>query len=165
MEPPRCGNCNIFGNSNDQRPKKVKVASSNVVNDEGFVEVTLKSGKGKQMAKHETRHIDGIRLSKPKTGYYYRPKVKPNNGIIAQLKLCIHIYMPEFKERVEDIEVSDVNRSGLPFTWNQKPKGEDGVLKKIDRIMSNLEFNGVFVGSNALFQPCIAHIGSLASCS
>ncbi|GJS05313.1 putative reverse transcriptase domain, reverse transcriptase zinc-binding domain protein [Tanacetum coccineum] len=49
--------------------------------------------------------------------------------------------------------VSDVNSSGLKFTWNQKPRGGDGVLKKIDRIMANMEFNDMFVGSGALFQP------------
>ncbi|GJT39899.1 hypothetical protein Tco_0939764 [Tanacetum coccineum] len=64
----------------------------------------------------------------------------------------IDIAMREFKECVEEIEVSDVNLSGLHFTWNQKPRGDDGVLKKIDRIMSNLEFNDAFVGAHAIFQ-------------
>ncbi|GKC95261.1 sugar transport protein 13 [Tanacetum coccineum] len=62
----------------------------------------------------------------------------------------VDIAMREFQECVEDIEISDVNSSGLKFTWNQKPKGGDGVLKKI---MANMEFNDVFVGSSALFQP------------
>ncbi|GJU32427.1 RNA-directed DNA polymerase, eukaryota, reverse transcriptase zinc-binding domain protein [Tanacetum coccineum] len=34
------------------------------------------------------------------------------------------ICMREFKDCVEDIEVSDVNHSGLRFTWNQKPQGD-----------------------------------------
>ncbi|GKE46583.1 RNA-directed DNA polymerase, eukaryota, reverse transcriptase zinc-binding domain protein, partial [Tanacetum coccineum] len=42
---------------------------------------------------------------------------------------------------------------GLNFTWNQKPRGEEGQLKKIDRIMANLEFNDVFLGAHAIFQP------------
>ncbi|GKB74937.1 hypothetical protein Tco_0936349 [Tanacetum coccineum] len=41
------------------------------VSDDGFVEVTRKHGNGKQTAK--TRHIDGVRLTKPKPNYYYRP--------------------------------------------------------------------------------------------
>ncbi|GKB51601.1 RNA-directed DNA polymerase, eukaryota, reverse transcriptase zinc-binding domain protein [Tanacetum coccineum] len=41
----------------------------------------------------------------------------------------------------------------LQFIWNQKPKGSHGVLKKIDRIMANLEFHDGFIGANALFQP------------
>ncbi|GJT98865.1 hypothetical protein Tco_1094383 [Tanacetum coccineum] len=57
----------------------------------------------------------------------------------------VDIAMREFQECVEDIEISDVNSSGLKFTWNQKPKGGDYVLKKIDRIMANMEFNDVFL--------------------
>nr|GEV47613.1 hypothetical protein [Tanacetum cinerariifolium] len=48
--------------------------------------------------------------------------------------------MRDFQECVDAIEMSDVNSTGLRFTWNQKPKGENGVLKKIDRIMANLGF-------------------------
>ncbi|GJY79719.1 RNA-directed DNA polymerase, eukaryota, reverse transcriptase zinc-binding domain protein [Tanacetum coccineum] len=55
--------------------------------------------------------------------------------------------MRDFQDCVEAIEVADVNCSGLRFTWNQKPRGEDGVLKKIDRIMANLEFNELFMPS------------------
>ncbi|GJW79122.1 hypothetical protein Tco_0140804 [Tanacetum coccineum] len=65
----------------------------------------------------------------------------------------IDIYMREFKECVHDIEVLDVQKGGLKFTWNQKPKGNDGVLKKIDRVMANLEFNDLYPGAHALFQP------------
>ncbi|GJV61297.1 RNA-directed DNA polymerase, eukaryota, reverse transcriptase zinc-binding domain protein [Tanacetum coccineum] len=61
--------------------------------------------------------------------------------------------MRDFQECIETIEVSDVNSTGLRFTWNQKPKGSDGILKKIDRIMANLEFVTSFVGANAVFQP------------
>ncbi|GJT32442.1 hypothetical protein Tco_0922861 [Tanacetum coccineum] len=65
----------------------------------------------------------------------------------------IDIDMREFKECVEEIEVMDVQRSGLQFTWTQKPKGKDGALKKIDRIMANLGFSDVFVGAHAVFKP------------
>nr|GEU44258.1 hypothetical protein [Tanacetum cinerariifolium] len=51
------------------------------------------------------------------------------------------------------MEVADVNYTGLHFTWNKKPKGSDGILKKIDRIMGNLQFNDDFPGSFAIFQP------------
>ncbi|PWA55379.1 RNA-directed DNA polymerase, eukaryota, Reverse transcriptase zinc-binding domain protein [Artemisia annua] len=65
----------------------------------------------------------------------------------------IDIAMREFKECVEVIEVFDVNRSGLQFTWNQKPRGTDGKLKKIDRIMATLAFTDAFIGAHAIFQP------------
>ncbi|PWA89849.1 reverse transcriptase domain, Reverse transcriptase zinc-binding domain protein [Artemisia annua] len=41
----------------------------------------------------------------------------------------------------------------LQFTWNQKPRGTDGKLKKIDRIMANLAFTDAFIGAHAIFQP------------
>ncbi|GKC82657.1 reverse transcriptase domain, reverse transcriptase zinc-binding domain protein, partial [Tanacetum coccineum] len=65
----------------------------------------------------------------------------------------IYISMREFKECVEDIEVMDVQNSGLQFTWSQKPKGSSGLLKKIDRIMANLKFNDIFAGAHAIFKP------------
>ncbi|GJS29411.1 hypothetical protein Tco_0490031 [Tanacetum coccineum] len=61
--------------------------------------------------------------------------------------------MKDFQECVDSIGVYDVNCTGLRYTWNQKPMGGDGILKKIDRIMANSEFYRVFVGSNAYFQP------------
>ncbi|GJS79059.1 RNA-directed DNA polymerase, eukaryota, reverse transcriptase zinc-binding domain protein [Tanacetum coccineum] len=46
-----------------------------------------------------------------------------------------NVAMRDFKECVQAMEVADVNSTGLHFTWNQKPKGSNGILKKIDRIM------------------------------
>nr|GEY11591.1 hypothetical protein [Tanacetum cinerariifolium] len=42
---------------------------------------------------------------------------------------------------------------GLHFTWNQKPKGGGGVLKKLDRIMGNINFIDTFPGAYAIFHP------------
>ncbi|GJS96768.1 putative RNA-directed DNA polymerase [Tanacetum coccineum] len=61
--------------------------------------------------------------------------------------------MRDFQECVNDIEMSDINSSGLKYTWTQKPKGDDGILKKIDRVMANLKFYELFVGACAYFQP------------
>ncbi|PWA40330.1 RNA-directed DNA polymerase, eukaryota, Reverse transcriptase zinc-binding domain protein [Artemisia annua] len=61
--------------------------------------------------------------------------------------------MREFKECVDANELIDINRSGLQFTWTQKPRGLDGTLKKIDRIMANLGFLDTFAGAHAVFQP------------
>ncbi|GJS03905.1 hypothetical protein Tco_0320413 [Tanacetum coccineum] len=65
----------------------------------------------------------------------------------------IDIAMRDFKECVEAIEVTDVQCSGLQFTWNQKPKGSDGILKKLDHVMANLEFSGSFEGAHVIFYP------------
>ncbi|GKA57745.1 hypothetical protein Tco_0756933 [Tanacetum coccineum] len=61
--------------------------------------------------------------------------------------------MIEFKDFVSNIEVLDINSTGIHYTWNQKPKGGGGVLKKLDRIMGNLEFCDTFLGASAIFQP------------
>ncbi|GJY88640.1 sodium/hydrogen exchanger 6 [Tanacetum coccineum] len=63
------------------------------------------------------------------------------------------IAMREFKECVQRMQVMDVNATSLHFTWNQKPKGSNGILKKIDRIMCNHHFLVDFPGSFAIFQP------------
>ncbi|GJT54711.1 hypothetical protein Tco_0989765 [Tanacetum coccineum] len=65
----------------------------------------------------------------------------------------INIAMREFRECVDNIEVSDVNSTGLHFTWNQKPNAETGMFKKIDRVMRNLYFTSEFPGSYVIFQP------------
>ncbi|GKE50043.1 hypothetical protein Tco_1481301 [Tanacetum coccineum] len=75
-QPPR-DTCKIFDHNDDQCPKKVKVVVPNQVSNDRFVEVTRKHGKGKQNSK--SRHIDGVRLTKPKPNYYYRPVSKPVN--------------------------------------------------------------------------------------
>ncbi|PWA41280.1 RNA-directed DNA polymerase, eukaryota, Reverse transcriptase zinc-binding domain protein [Artemisia annua] len=65
----------------------------------------------------------------------------------------IDITMREFKECVDANELVDINRSGLQFTWTQKPGGLDGTLRKIDRVMANLGFLDSFAGAHAIFQP------------
>ncbi|GJX46036.1 uncharacterized protein Tco_0271226 [Tanacetum coccineum] len=65
----------------------------------------------------------------------------------------INISMHEFNDCVANIKVEDVNSTCLHFTWNQKPRGERGILKKIDKVMSNIEINNSFPGSYAIFQP------------
>ncbi|GKA21443.1 RNA-directed DNA polymerase, eukaryota, reverse transcriptase zinc-binding domain protein [Tanacetum coccineum] len=61
--------------------------------------------------------------------------------------------MIEFKDCVANIEVVDINASGLHYTWNQKPRGGKGILKKLDRCMGNMEFIDEYVGAYAIYQP------------
>ncbi|XP_035840393.1 uncharacterized protein LOC118487561 [Helianthus annuus] len=61
--------------------------------------------------------------------------------------------MKEFQVCVDDIEMFDINRSGLHFTWSQKPKKGIGLLKKIDRVLGNTHFVSNFPNAVALFQP------------
>nr|GEX58808.1 hypothetical protein [Tanacetum cinerariifolium] len=61
--------------------------------------------------------------------------------------------MCDFKDCVKKLKVLDINSFGLHYTWNQKPKGSNRMLKKLDRIMGDLGFVDNFPGAYALFQP------------
>ncbi|XP_071705126.1 uncharacterized protein [Rutidosis leptorrhynchoides] len=65
----------------------------------------------------------------------------------------ITISMREFKECVDKLRMSDVNRMGMRFTWNQKPNAPDGLLRKIDRVMTNDSFIHKYASPYAVFQP------------
>nr|GEU79165.1 hypothetical protein [Tanacetum cinerariifolium] len=65
---------------------------------------------------------------------------------------CFNFAMLDFKDYVYNIEVMDINFLGLHFTWNQKPKGGGGLLKKLDRIMGNVEFLDSFLDGNYMYQ-------------
>nr|GEV31559.1 hypothetical protein [Tanacetum cinerariifolium]GEV60443.1 hypothetical protein [Tanacetum cinerariifolium] len=82
----------------------------------------------------------------------------------------IYIGMRDFQECVDMIEVTDVNSMGLRFTWNQKPKGEDGnihdnviklhheldeVQKSLDRDPSNVELRDEEAAYLKAFQDAI----------
>ncbi|XP_071712936.1 uncharacterized protein [Rutidosis leptorrhynchoides] len=59
----------------------------------------------------------------------------------------------DFQECIDHICMSDINRSGFQFTWNQKPRANSGILKKIDRVMGNDKFMDKFNAAYAVFYP------------
>ncbi|XP_021979685.1 uncharacterized protein LOC110875793 [Helianthus annuus] len=61
--------------------------------------------------------------------------------------------MRDFQTCVNDIEMLDLNQSGLHFTWSQKPKKGIGLMKKIDRVMGNSQFVTQFPNAVAVFCP------------
>ncbi|XP_071700023.1 uncharacterized protein [Rutidosis leptorrhynchoides] len=61
--------------------------------------------------------------------------------------------MREFKECLDGLHMTDVNHSGLHFTWNQWPSSPTGLLKKIDRVMANDAFIESYTNAYAIFQP------------
>ncbi|KAJ9563283.1 hypothetical protein OSB04_008443 [Centaurea solstitialis] len=61
--------------------------------------------------------------------------------------------MEDFYHCIEDVELCDIRYSGIQFTWIQKPKGDDGLLRKLDRIMVNTHFLQRFPDSSAQFLP------------
>nr|GEX20135.1 hypothetical protein [Tanacetum cinerariifolium] len=102
--------------------------------------------------------VDSMVLSQSSHAMHVQIRHKSTNSILQ----CLFIYvgssqmnsaMLEFKDCVLKIKVMDINSTGLHFTWNQKPEGGDGILKKLDRIMGNIEFIDSFLGAYAIFQP------------
>nr|GEZ12720.1 hypothetical protein [Tanacetum cinerariifolium] len=51
----------------------------------------------------------------------------------------LDVTMREFKECVKNMEVMDVQRTGLQYTWNQKPMGKDGILRKLDEELDKMQ--------------------------
>ncbi|GJR14147.1 RNA-directed DNA polymerase, eukaryota, reverse transcriptase zinc-binding domain protein [Tanacetum coccineum] len=67
---------------------------------------------------------------------------------------CKTTHMIEFKECLEDIEVEDLNCSGLHYTWIQSRHDPDNrILKKIHRVLGNNCFMGNFPNAHAMFLP------------
>ncbi|GKE61464.1 reverse transcriptase domain-containing protein, partial [Tanacetum coccineum] len=91
-KPPHCGDCKIFGHDLLQCPKHVKeivfndpskvgTSTSTDTSSDGFTEVTRKKNKGAQAhQKLRSRHIDGIRLNKPKPNFYWQKKGTNKSG-------------------------------------------------------------------------------------
>nr|GFA49893.1 hypothetical protein [Tanacetum cinerariifolium] len=71
---------------------------------------------------------------------------------IGRRMLATAILMGDFNVAL-NLEILDIKSFGLHFTWNQKPKNRSGLLKKLDRIMCNLDFVDRFQGTYGMFQP------------
>ncbi|XP_031271801.1 uncharacterized protein LOC116130204 [Pistacia vera] len=61
--------------------------------------------------------------------------------------------MKEFRECVGNLEVDDINRDEILYTWSGKPHGVNGVMKKLDRVMGNSLFMATFLRANTFFFP------------
>ncbi|GJZ02490.1 reverse transcriptase domain-containing protein [Tanacetum coccineum] len=72
----RCADCRVFGHRGDKCPKIVRetvTCTTSDMNSDGFTEVKRKKNKGKKADQQpRSRHIDGIRLTKPKPNFYWQ---------------------------------------------------------------------------------------------
>ena len=80
-KPPCCNECHVFGHTYDQCPKRVveHVQETNVEQNDGYNTVHNRKRKGKKVDNGQSRHIEGLKLNKPKTQYVWgvNPKQKP----------------------------------------------------------------------------------------
>ncbi|XP_071741046.1 uncharacterized protein [Rutidosis leptorrhynchoides] len=186
-KPPRCSGCCVFGHTDAQCPKNVKVVVVNEkVDNDGFKTV------GKQKPKLDNRkqipcvdeptdvednddetarfvsNVNSEGASTPVLDESHVAltnlnrvgnSVFPTWSWASNASACIAgsanctIVMREFKECVDSLCLSDVNHTGFQFTWNQRPQSNDGILKKIDRVMANNMFIDQFTNVVAIFQP------------
>ncbi|KAJ9561536.1 hypothetical protein OSB04_006696 [Centaurea solstitialis] len=61
--------------------------------------------------------------------------------------------MVEFGECLMDIELFDIQYTGIQYTWCQKPSDESGIRRKLDRILANTEFTLMCRDVTARFLP------------
>ncbi|KAJ9536688.1 hypothetical protein OSB04_un000161 [Centaurea solstitialis] len=123
-------------------------------------EMKNKDGSGKQGRNMKGTENYGRVSVKPKSlwelsrGFLmgdFNAMLFPHDGFggCSRRKAC----MEDFYHCVEDIEVLDVTYTGIHYTWIQKPKGGDGLHRKLDRIMANTDFMELFNGTSAMFHP------------
>ncbi|GJV22742.1 hypothetical protein Tco_1375437 [Tanacetum coccineum] len=161
-KPPRCSTCLIFDHTSDKCPKLPKeVNQENVVND-GFEAVRKKKNRIKNKT---SKQVDGVKLSKPSLNLHYRRVEKGENSKNEVLKSNANVtnissgsasQMPTegTNSNPYNLESVTLKNSFTALTDDEDtPKGVDGVLKKIDRVMANLEFFDMFQGGHAIFQP------------
>ncbi|KAJ0479496.1 putative RNA-directed DNA polymerase [Helianthus annuus] len=61
--------------------------------------------------------------------------------------------MREFSQCIQQTELMDLKSHGMQYTWNQKPKHGVGILKKIDRVLGNIQFLDAYPDAFVLFHP------------
>ncbi|XP_024964881.1 uncharacterized protein LOC112505168 [Cynara cardunculus var. scolymus] len=64
-----------------------------------------------------------------------------------------NIDMSDFFACVEDVEIFDMQYTGVHFSWNQKPNSVGGIMRKLDRAMANAEFTTKFHDATVHFHP------------
>ncbi|GKE93273.1 hypothetical protein Tco_1574368 [Tanacetum coccineum] len=109
-------------------PKKPKTTTPTPVMNDGFVEVTR---KGKEKHASKPRHIDGVRLTKPKPNYFYCPVGKSVNvhgeASTSQPKKMVHTNTNPASNKVSS-KCDDINIISLKNSFDAL-KEEDDVLE------------------------------------
>ncbi|CAH1421055.1 unnamed protein product [Lactuca virosa] len=62
-------------------------------------------------------------------------------------------FMTDFQRCIDDTNLGDINATGLYYTWNQKPRGIGGLLRKLDRTMGNTNILSMFPKLHVMYKP------------
>nr|GEX30624.1 hypothetical protein [Tanacetum cinerariifolium] len=149
-KPPRCSDCLVFGHNNSECPKRVvEIPKETIEASDEFTLLQNRRKKGKNVA-NGVRKVNEA-LQDENITHHTNASDASTSDVQAENGAT---YVDDDSE-VEDLgnEYEDINSFGLQYTWNQKPKGKGGTLKKLDRVMGNLEFIDAFPGTYVMFQP------------
>ncbi|GJZ54321.1 zinc knuckle CX2CX4HX4C containing protein [Tanacetum coccineum] len=139
--PPRCSKCKIFDHEDDYCPTKVKKANSDPSSgkgsgqDDGFIS---KIKDGNKVA--NKKHIQGIRLSKPKSNFMYRPVSKPITN--KENASTPNTNAPSFKEKVNGADLQPNTTPKVSMDDSYVPTDEHGYFKDdidLGQLRSNIE--------------------------
>ncbi|KAL4581753.1 hypothetical protein LXL04_006281 [Taraxacum kok-saghyz] len=81
---------------------------------------------------------------------YFNQILKPGESTRSS---SFDSYMDDFQRCIEDTNLIDINATGLYYTWNQKPRGVGGLLRKSDRTMGNTNILSLFPRINVMYKP------------
>ncbi|GJQ90642.1 reverse transcriptase domain-containing protein [Tanacetum coccineum] len=130
-QPPRCADCKKIGHSDDKCPKIVRepvTCTTLIMNSDGFTEVKRKKNKGKKADQQpRARHIDGIRLTKPKPNFYWQKTGANKSGADLVNKGPTDANSSINKVNVDQaVGHATVSKHTSP-TWNEDFESDDEV--------------------------------------
>ncbi|XP_031268941.1 uncharacterized protein LOC116127437 [Pistacia vera] len=77
--------------------------------------------------------------------------LNPNENVGGSPSILVG--MQDFRACVRTLEMEHISKVGMMYTWNGKPYGNNGVLRKLDRVMGNYHFLSKFPQVNTFFWP------------
>ncbi|GJY10684.1 uncharacterized vacuolar membrane protein [Tanacetum coccineum] len=129
LQPQRCVDCKKFSHSCDKCQKIVREPVSfttSDMNSDGFTKVKRKKNKGKKADQQpRSRHIDGIRLTKPKPNFYWQKTCANKSGADLVNKGPTDANSSISKED-QAMGHATVSKHTSP-TWNEDSKSDDEV--------------------------------------
>ncbi|GJR59307.1 putative RNA-directed DNA polymerase [Tanacetum coccineum] len=153
-------------------PTCIVVETTVEENNDGFMKVNNRKTKGKGPVNNQKKNATGFKVGNNQNLRYQPVKPKSGDKKSDDDQQDNGIKLKNLFKKLNDITVPVTYSSGgneaenifgdtskvTQFTEdsdseNQKPRSGGGVLKKLDRIMGNMEFIDTFPGAYDVFQP------------
>nr|GEZ78074.1 hypothetical protein [Tanacetum cinerariifolium] len=155
-KPSLCLDCHVFGHTPQQCPKRDKVDDINIVKLKNNFDALCNND---DLLMNNIREASESKKDIPTST---EMDLSDDDSEVEELIMELDSLYEKgcriiLGWNMDVVDLMVISKStqvihGLHYTWNQKPKG-GGVLKKLDRIMGNVEFCDVNQGAFAIFQP------------